>query len=122
MKEKLAEFRTIKNEEKLVQEIRKNAVRVGDAFEVDPDTKPRWVEITETMPARFRREIPLKDFKGLLDKYPSVWSLLVWEFDDGRPAAISIQLADGNEVLVLEQEIKRWQTALQEKVATPPKN
>ncbi len=73
------------------------------------------------MPGRFRREIPLRDFKGLLDKFPSVYSLLVWEFDDGRPAAITIKLPDGPEVLVLDQEIKRWATSLQEKIGAGKK-
>jgi len=121
-RDQLVEFRKIKDEEKLVQEIRKNAVRANENLEVGPDTKPQWVEVTELMPGRFRREIPLRDFKGLLEKYPSVYSLLVWEFDDGRPAAITIKLPDGPEVLVLDQEIKRWATSLQEKIGAGKKN
>ena len=98
MKTRLADLRKIKNEEKLVQEVRKNSVRTTENFEVAPNTPSRWLEITELAAGRYRREIPLKDFKGLFEKYPTVWGLLVWEFDDGAnpPAAISLKLPDAS--------------------------
>jgi hypothetical protein len=118
MKGKLAELRKIRNEEQVVQEVRKNAVKVKENLEVSPSTPAHWVEITESGGGRYRREIPLKDFKGLLEKYPTVWGLLVWEFDDGSnpPAAINIKLPDGSDALVVEQEIKKWSSALQERI------
>lgn len=121
-KEKMAEFQKIKNEEKLVQEIRKNAVFAKDGLEIGPDTKPRWIEILVEDNGQFRRMIPLIEFKGMLDRYPTAWALLVWEFDDGRPAAITIKLPNGDETLIQELEINKWASALQEKIQGQPKD
>jgi hypothetical protein len=120
-KERLTELQKIKNEEKLVQEIRKSAIRANEALEIGPDTKPQWIEILVEDNGQFRRLRPLKEFKGMLDKFPTAWALLVWEFDDGRPAAITIKLANGDETLVQELEINKWANALQEKIQTQPK-
>ena len=120
-KEKLAELQKIKNEEKLVQEIRKDALRADKNTDIGPDSKAQWIEIPVTDNGQFRRLLPLHEFRGVLEKFPTAWALLVWEFDDGRPAAITIKLANGEETLVQEMEINKWAAALKEKIQAEPK-
>lgn len=120
MKAKLKELRDIKDDEKLAKLIRESSVKASTDHTVGPDTPPRWLELPDHGLGRsFRRVIPLRDFKGLLDKYPSVWRILVWEYDDGKPAAIQVEHPVlRTPVLAVEKDIKEWPTALRERLGS----
>lgn len=65
----------------LPAEIRKNASLSDEKFTVGPKTEPRWIELPPDLnnPGSFYRTIPLDDVPGLVNKYPDMWQLTVWE-------------------------------------------
>jgi hypothetical protein len=113
-------YEKIKDPRELVETIRKNAVRANETAEITPASLARWIELAVQRDGRYRREVPLKDFKGLLDKYPSVFGLIVWEFEnaEGMRSAIMMKLpgAAGGTSFVREKEIRNWSNSLREKV------
>lgn len=112
-------YEKIKDPRELVETIRKNAVRATEVAEITPASPARWIELAVQRDGRFRREAPLKDFRGLLDKYPSVFGLIVWEFEnaEGLRSAIMMKLpgAAGGTSFVREKEIRNWSNSLREK-------
>jgi hypothetical protein len=65
----------------------------------------------------------LRDFKGLLEKYPTAWRLLVWEFDDGvTRAAIQVVHPDTKDRgYVVDQPLKEWPAAIKERIGSEQK-
>lgn len=120
MKKELESYRKYENEEELAKVIRQNSIRATEDAKVGPASAAKWLELRDLGNGQnFQRVITLNDFQGLHDRYPAVWYLLVWEFDDGKPAAIKVKHPKGGEVLVLEQEIPEWSMALKEKLSSP---
>lgn len=119
MKTELDRYRKIKDARELVAEVRKNAIRATEVAEISPASEPKWIELAVQRDGRYRREIPLKDFKGLLEKYPAAWGLVVWEFEnnEGMRSAIMMKLGPtGGTSMVREKEIRNWANSLKEKV------
>lgn len=122
--DKLKELRAIKDELKISQVVRENAIHSGTEHVVGPETPARWLELPEHVTGRgFRRVIPLRDFKGLLEKYPAAYRLLVWEFDNGvTRAAIQVVHPDSKERgYVVDQILKEWPNAIKERIGSEPK-
>jgi hypothetical protein len=121
MKEQLAEFRKIGDSKELITKIRENSVAALTPAEVGPDSPAKWLELAPRRDGRFRREVPMKDFGGLLAKYPSAWGLVVWEFENdlGMRSAIMMRLPNGGQTMVREKEIRNWSNSLKEKVNSP---
>jgi hypothetical protein len=123
MKSELEKYEKIKDARELVESVRKNAVRATEVAEITPATPARWIELAVQRDGRYRREVPLKDFKGLLEKYPTVFGLIVWEFEnnEGMRSAIVMKLpgARGGTSMVREKEIRNWSNSLREKVNAP---
>jgi hypothetical protein len=94
----------------LAEAIRKGGKMISDEqadVAVDAASGPRWFELVDRGDGKaFSRKIPLKDFRKLQEKYPSVWRLLVWEFDKGTPQAIAVQHPTDGRVYVIEEEVK----------------
>ena len=113
----------------LSAEIRKaNPVRAGGAVPVvGPATPAKWYELTPAGPtrdARLTRTIQLDDVPESGKKYPTMWSLRVWEFDagTGKPEAIQVVNPAGDRVYVLDRENFAWRKAAKSapKKAGPP--
>ena len=125
---KLAEFRKFAPEQ-LVAEIRKGAVKVGDAAEITPDSPARWFEVPPSPSSQrpngtfdeYERKIALADIPKLAEKYPNAWLLVVWEFDDGTTQS-AIQTADenGTTTHVLAEELGEWSKKLKNAGAGKP--
>jgi hypothetical protein len=117
MKEKLAEYRKITDSKELIVKVRENAIFALTPTEIGPDTPAKWLELGLRRDGRFRREVPIKDFAGLLAKYPTAWGLVVWEFENdlGMRSAIMMRLP-GGQTMVREKEIRNWSNSLKEKV------
>ena len=99
--------------EELPREIRKNSTPITEDVLIDPKAEPKWIEIPDSGNGRsFLRRLPLKDLPGLVEKFPRVYRLIVWEFDAGKPEAIGIQHPTDGRVYLLEEELKSWPTAL----------
>jgi hypothetical protein len=123
-KTKLKELRSIKDELEVSKKVRDNSVAAGSEYVVGPDTPARWLELSEYVTGRgFRRVVPLRDFKGLLEKYPTAWRLLVWEFDDGvTRAAIQVVHPDTKDRgYVVDQPLKEWPAAIKERIGSEQK-
>jgi hypothetical protein len=102
-------------------EIRKDHVPITRKAEFGPKDEPKWVELpAEPTPAgipprRFSRKVKIDDLIGFAEKYPKLWMLVVWEFDNGRPEAIQVRHPmTGNRVFVLERERAGWQKVLKQ--------
>jgi len=109
--------------DQLSQEIRKNQYPPGAKVEVGPSSAPRWIELGDLGNGEvFGRRIPLKELSNLKQKYPRVYRLLVWEFDDGRtaPGAIAVQNPDGRRVWLIDEEVREWATALEKSLKARP--
>jgi hypothetical protein len=120
MKTELKRYKEIKDARELVEAVRKNAIRVNEAAEITPASTPKWIELAVELNGRFQREVPLKDFRGLLEKFPSVFGLVVWEFEnaEGMRSAIVMKLPGPGTgtTMVREKEIRNWSNSLREKV------
>ncbi|MBX9628748.1 MAG: hypothetical protein K2X82_33450 [Gemmataceae bacterium] len=127
MREARDKYRKLSSTE-LPEAIRADAVKAAEAAAVGPGTGPRWYELPpEPTPAgepprRFVRKVKLDDVAGLAEKYPQLWTLVVWEFDSGndRPEAIQVKHPKDDRVYVLERERPGWQKVVQ-KVKPPAK-
>jgi len=131
-KEKYKEF----DRNQLPVEIRKTSVAatIQDA-KVGPKDPPRWFELSGEgappggEPTQFSRRIKLDGMSELTEKYPRVWMLQVWEFDDGKPQAIMVEHPKEDRVTALEAELQGWAKGLQDDISkktpttppTPPK-
>jgi len=95
-------------------QIRKNSVPATDAgAAISPDSGAKWYELPKAGD-RFERSLALSDWKGLQEKYPRVYQLVVWEFDDGttrQPIAVNEGGRDSPFKVV---EIESWPRGLQE--------
>ncbi len=137
MAEAKAKFNAFDRTE-LSAEIRKTGLTVeklgGNPVSVGPKDAPRWFELsgdggTPEVPSQFVRRIKLDGMAQLIETYPRVWMLQVWEFDLGKPEAISVNDPNDpkeNDVLALEAELQGWARGLTEDIArksppTPPK-
>lgn len=123
MKENLEKYRKILDSRDLITKVREEATFVNQSSEIGPDTPPRWIELPRLPNGRYRREVPLRDFAGLLEKYPRVYGLVVWEFenDAGVRRAIQMKLPGGGLSMVREKEVLNWSNSLKERVSTPQK-
>ena len=121
MKEQLSEFRKIRDSKELIAKVRENSISALTPTEIGPDSPAKWLELAQRRDGRFRRDVPMKDFAGLLTKYPSAWGLVVWEFenDQAMRSAIMMRLPGGGQTLVREKEIRNWSNSLKEKVNAP---
>jgi hypothetical protein len=121
MKEQLSEYRKLYDSKELIAKVRENSVSALTPTEIGPDSPAKWLELAPRRDGRFRREVPMRDFAGLLSKYPSAWGLVVWEFenDQGMRSAIMMRLPGGGQTMVREKEIRNWSNSLKEKVNVP---
>ncbi len=103
--------------EQLPAEIRKNAVGATDPLVFTSKDKPRWIELSAeptppgVKPRRFVRAIRTDDIANIVDLYPQLWMLVVWEFDNGKPEAIWVKHAKDDRTYVIEREVAGWQKA-----------
>jgi hypothetical protein len=120
MKEQLDAYRKITDAKEAISKVRENSVAAKDAFEISPGTTAKWLELP-AMNGQYRREIPMTDFKGLLEKYPTAFGLIVWEFENeqGMRSAIQLRLPGGGLSMVREQELLNWANSLKQKVDAP---
>jgi hypothetical protein len=126
-KEAAATFRKFDSVQ-ITDEIRKNAVRFVDRKQVavvGSKDEARWIELPAEFPnpdpKRFTRKVKIDDLPEFVDRYPHLWMLVVWEFDNGKPEAIQVKHpVSGDRVSVLELERSGWQKATQ-KVPKPKK-
>lgn len=123
MKENLAKFRLIKDSSELITKVRESATFADAAVEIGPDTPVKWIELPRLPTGRYRREVPLKDFPGLLQKYPEAYGIVVWEFENeaGVRRAIQMKLPGGGQSMVREKEVRNWSNSLKERVNAPGK-
>jgi len=123
MKENLEKYRKIKDSGELIAKVREQATLYDQATEIGPETPAKWIELPRLPNGRYRREVPLKEFKGLLEKFPNAYGLVVWEFqnDAGMKRAIQMKLPGGGLSMVREKEIMNWSNSLKERANTPPK-
>lgn len=118
-------FRAV-GEKALPAEVRKSAVPATAAAQVGPGDAPKWYELTDpnpvagTPPREFERRIKLTGLAGLSEKYPKLWGLVVYEFDDGTPQAIKVEDLKGDPTAVLEHELEGWQKEIQAAVKRQP--
>lgn len=110
----------------LPKEIRAAAtVGAGQPASVAAGDAPKWYELPAeptapgTDPRRFVRKVKVDDPQEFAGKYPQLWSLVVWEFDAGRPEAIQVKHPKDDRVYVLERERAGWQKVVQ-KAGKPP--
>jgi len=110
----------------LPKAIREDKTRVGptDETEVDASSKPRWFEMgADPKNVTFTRQIPLKEWAKLREKYPTVWQLVVWEVakDGEEPEAIrvvnplSAEPGQKRFVVVIAEEIPGLSSAIADK-------
>lgn len=100
----------------LPDEIRKNAVPASEAFTFTPDSPAKWLELAPdaNRPGSFSREITLDNVKGLVEKYPSIWRVTIWEFEKpgpgGRPIreVIQVKNKDRQDVSAVGSRILVW--------------
>jgi hypothetical protein len=120
MKEQLEAYRKVGDAKQLINKVRENAVAAKDAFEIAPGTSPKWLELP-ALNGQYRREIPMHDFKGLLEKYPTAYGLVVWEFENEQMmrSAIQLRLPGGGLSMVREQELLNWANSLKQRVDAP---
>jgi hypothetical protein len=89
-------------------------------LEIKPGMRPRWIELPKTADGqRFRRELTIRDYKGLQAGLPEVWRLEVYEGQLGdRPRAILVAHPQRtNEgVYVAERRIENWPGAIEKGV------
>jgi hypothetical protein len=118
MEKELANYRKITDSKELINKVRENPLLYSQPMELSPDSLPKWIELAARRDGRFRRDVPMRDFKGLLDKYPTVYGLVVWEFENaqGMRSAIVMKLPMGGQSMVREKEVRNWANALKEKV------
>jgi hypothetical protein len=118
MKEQLENYRKLRDPKEIITKVREGAVLASQQTEVSPDSPAKWLEVAKQLDGRFRREIPMKDFRGLLEKYPTAFGLVVWEFENeqGMRSAIMMRLPGGGQSMVREKEIRNWSNSLKEKV------
>jgi hypothetical protein len=118
MREARDKYRKLSSTE-LPAEIRKDPVRAPAPAVVSAGSAPRWIELPPeptppgTDPRRFVRRIKVDDPPEFAAKYPQLWSLVVWEFDAGRPEAIQVKHPKDDRVYVLERERAGWQKVVQ---------
>lgn len=99
-------------------------VGAGQPANVASGDGPKWYELPAeetppgTDPRRFVRKVKVDDPPEFAAKYPQLWSLVVWEFDAGRPEAIQVRHPKDDRVYVLERERTGWQRVIQ-KVGKP---
>ncbi len=125
---KMAEFAKADDGAALSALIRKNAVPIGQPAALGPADAPRWFELPPVIlapgidPAEFERKVKLTGVPALAAKYPRLWTLVVWEFDAGRPEAILVKGDKGNRVYVRDKEVAGWVDGVKEAVkrAEPP--
>jgi hypothetical protein len=105
--------------EDLPGEIRKNSIVIQRQAEFGPKDKPVWVELPPEQvagggkPPRFTRKVKLNDLSEFAGKYPQMWMLIVWEFDDGKPEAIQVvHPGTSAKTYVLERERTTWQKSI----------
>ena len=89
-------------------------------LEVKPGMAPRWIELPPTPDGqRFRRELTIKDYKGLQAALPEAWRLEVYEGDAGeRSRAIFVGHPDRprDGVFAAEHLIQNWPGAIEKGV------
>src|SRR5207244_3798581 len=95
----------------------KEAVPADQEVKIAATTAPRWLEIPD-LNGKLTRRLPLENVSELRQKFPKVYRLVVWEFEDdaGHREAIAVEHPQDGRVLVLEQEIPEWPFRLDEMI------
>jgi hypothetical protein len=108
-----AGYGTIQMMEEINNEKPFNKAPASAELTVDGTTPAHWFELSprdKDGEQIFTRSIPLKEWTGLHNKYPSFWQLVVWEFDTPgmTPQAIRVEHPDPKRgrVFALENEIE----------------
>ena len=103
----------------------KNNVPANQEALVEANSPARWFELPDTYTGMdatrrfqtFGRSIPLGNFGDLANKYPQIYRLVAWEFDNGEiQSAIEVRDPEGKRVNVLAEEIKALPGALRERI------
>jgi serine/threonine protein kinase len=107
----LDEYRNF-NGEQLAQEIRKKSTPINMKLEVGPWSEPRWIELAQEGDI-FVRPIPLRELDTLREKFPSLWCIRVWEFENGMASPVAIAIQQGPEgkrtiTYMVEAELQGW--------------
>jgi hypothetical protein len=86
-------------------------------LEITPGMRPRWIELASTSDGqRFRRELTIKDYRGLQATLPEVWRLEVYELEaNGKSRAIYVAHPERSKegVIVAERPIRNWPGAIE---------
>ena len=87
--------------------------------EIKPGMSPRWLELT-AMPdgQRFRRELTIKDYKGLQSTLPEVWRLQVYEGQSGRAILVGHPDSSRQGGFVVDVPIENWPGEIEKGVKT----
>jgi len=103
---KKAELRKL-TQAQLLDVIGKNAVTAVDSIpEVGPTSPSKWYQLVDRGKQNsFTRQIPLKDFRGLTEKYTKVHRLIVYAFDPTKFIEVKDPANKTVDTFVIEEEI-----------------